>query len=187
MKLGVPKLCYVDKVGKAYFTTQPVTKQHGDDWDDPLDNAGTPYDDYNNKVTPTYKVFEALYDSRRFESPLDRQYDTRLSAQDINAGESPWLFYNAPRPTKDTVVIPAGTSAFEFANTLHSLGVTYAFSPELKEYLNDPTPFDGLVDGPVCPHCSAPAMPFRKLFDAKYELHTIFSCAHCSKIISIVK
>jgi hypothetical protein len=42
---NTPRLCYVDRPW-AYFTTQPITKQWGDDWDDaPYEhNAGTPYE-----------------------------------------------------------------------------------------------------------------------------------------------
>lgn len=36
------KLCYVEGAF-AYFTTQNLQEQWGDDWDDPLDNSGTPY------------------------------------------------------------------------------------------------------------------------------------------------
>lgn len=44
---GTPRLCFVDykREMRAYFTTQPVQKQWGDDWDDaPYEhNAGPPY------------------------------------------------------------------------------------------------------------------------------------------------
>ena len=42
--MDTPRLCYIDNCW-AYFTTQPLDKQWGDDWDDaPYEhNAGEPY------------------------------------------------------------------------------------------------------------------------------------------------
>ena len=51
-----PVLCYIDQMGRAYFTTQALSKQWGDDWNDaPYEhNAETPYDDRENP--PRWKI-----------------------------------------------------------------------------------------------------------------------------------
>jgi tRNA(Ile)-lysidine synthase TilS/MesJ len=104
------KLCYIEK-NFAYFTTQDLDKQTGDDWDDaPYEhNAGTPYtphrsysymkdgewargSDYNEDGTPKWEIYKVAYDYCGAETPAEiAGSNSRYSVDMINAKLIPWL------------------------------------------------------------------------------------------------
>ena len=188
MKLGIPKLCYIDKYASvAYFTTQEVTAQWGDDWDDPLDNSSAPYDDFSNRVDPKWLVLRVIYDPQDFESAHERTYNTSETVQSINKGNIPWLTYSASRPTKESKVFFAGMTIFEFTHILGTLGIAYALPKITKAYIADTTPPDGYSDGPFCPHCSMSIDPVKGLMHSiSGDVHVV-SCSACMKIITVLK
>lgn len=85
-------LCYADDEF-AYFTTQKLEKQWGDDWDDaPYEhNAGTPYDDKNS--VEDWKIFKVLFPSS-FSTPVEylKMLNTPFSVKQINTGVVAWLW-----------------------------------------------------------------------------------------------
>jgi hypothetical protein len=83
------KLCYVDDCW-AYFTTQELSKQIGDDWDDaPYEhNAGSPYEPYRDGET--WQILKVAFDGA-FTLPCDGYTNTPWSVTQINDGIVPWL------------------------------------------------------------------------------------------------
>jgi len=119
------KLCYVSG-DWAYFTTQDVTEQWGDDWNDaPYEhNAGRPYEyaDYHKeKGIAPWQIFEAPFDSG-LVAPGDSVLNSKYSVEDINRGDVPWL--QSPLWSKSEVRIMAGTTFKEFAIIINQVGGT---------------------------------------------------------------
>lgn len=83
---GEYKLCYVDGPA-AWFTTAPLDRQWGDDWDDGYRdiNAGSPYAWAPWMDCPVYHL-KRVY----FEGPF-LYPDIAFSVQEINSGEHAWL------------------------------------------------------------------------------------------------
>lgn len=104
------KLCYVDR-NFAYFTTQALDKQWGDDWDDKLYdcNAGTPYGyaDWNKeRGDAPWEIAMVAYDGPLY-TPADSFHgNANYSVKEINAGAIAWLVGEGD----DLVVIPVGTT-----------------------------------------------------------------------------
>jgi len=114
---GEPVLCYVDG-STAYFTTQDLSGQWGDDWNGrPYEhNAERPYGpcwhnepkhvverggklctddccklDWNEDGTPKWKIIKVHWEGP-FATPAERNNDNSpFSVEDINAGATPWL------------------------------------------------------------------------------------------------
>lgn len=123
------KLCYIDKPW-AFFTTNPLSKQWGDDWNDaPYEhNAGTPYEpgfyhyasgkskkvnsDWNKDGTPKWEILKVAFDGW-WATPCDNHLNSPYSVEDINAGSIAWLI-GAHKKHHVPVVIPAGTSLKNF-------------------------------------------------------------------------
>jgi hypothetical protein len=104
------KLCYI-RDNFAYFTTQELDKQTGDDWNDaPYEhNAGTPYlpmtqyfadgrrekypPDWNEDGTPKWEIYKVAYEgSWELQTPADLAgSNSRYSVQMINNKLTPWL------------------------------------------------------------------------------------------------
>ena len=117
------KLCYVNN-GSAYFTTQRVTDQWGDDWGDKpyIDNAGPPYKYTKNKDIQEGEDSQPweLY-IIKFESHLEEPYDLNVSVLDINSGRVAWLsspLYDVNEFTN----IYAGCSIEEFKKLIKKSG-----------------------------------------------------------------
>jgi hypothetical protein len=94
-------LCYVDAPW-AWFTTQALADQWGDDWNDaPYEcNAGTPY------TGDGWEVFRVAFDGD-FCGPSDG--GVWYSVEEINAGAVAWL--RSPRYAPSPhVIISAGTT-----------------------------------------------------------------------------
>ena len=89
--MSEPILCYVDNPW-AYFTTQPLEKQWGDDWNDaPYEyNAGTPYEWHEPDGEPRWEIVTVGYHGDFWE-PGDRTLNSPYSVETINAGAVPWL------------------------------------------------------------------------------------------------
>jgi hypothetical protein len=198
MNLGMPKLCYVcERRRLAYFTTQDVTKQWGDDWNDPLDNSSPPYDDYNNKTEPKWKIFYVVYDSTELHGPDNEGQASRssLSAESINKGKvTPWLASSTDwsgKPTKEKpIALYAGTTIYEFLNELDREGIAYGLPLDLKEYLG--TPPDTQSPHANCPGCgvglenvqmsAAGIINVNGTLDPKFNA-MFFRCPYCKVIL----
>ena len=155
------RLCYVEGMA-AYFTTQSVTEQWGDDWNDaPYEhNAGTPYApsvhhyangehklsprDWNPDGTPRYQLLRVLFELEHGYGELKAPCDfyganSPYSVQDINAGAIAWL--TAKRWDTDAKAyvvsgtLPAGATFAEFFEFIKAQGgVVYVPDTGLTPY-----------------------------------------------------
>lgn len=82
------QLCYVSGQ-MAWFTTQTLSAQWGDDWNDApyAFNAGEPYED--DQSPPRWQLYRLMFACSKLE-PIGERYGY-VSVQEINAGEWPWL------------------------------------------------------------------------------------------------
>lgn len=120
------KLCYVDG-NFAYFTTQELDKQWGDDWDDaPYEhNADLPYKfdshDKDRGVEP-WEIAEVCFDAD-LETPATCAYqgNSRYSVKAINAGAVAWLVTPKWR-SGEFVAINAGVTIDEFKRLVRKAG-----------------------------------------------------------------
>lgn len=119
------KLCYIDGAW-AYFTTQALADQRGDDWNDtPYEcNAGEPYQwgKYDaEKGRAPWEIVKIAYDSPTLETPEQHAGDnSRYCVDQINAGLVPWLatYYGQP----PTIKVMAGASVVEFSRAVVASG-----------------------------------------------------------------
>lgn len=124
------RLCYVDdfdndwepRILELYFTSLPLDKQWGDDWDDaPYEhNAGTPYtEDYSQPeikvengcgVYPKIKMKKLFLEKENYKqdllTPRTRCTNSPYSVKDINFGAAPWI--TIKEEGKNPVFIRAG-------------------------------------------------------------------------------
>ncbi len=124
-----PVLCYV-KHGWAYFTTQPLEKQWGDDWNNaPYEHkAEEPY--LPHTKDEFWQIIRLGY-SGPLATPAQNiawdkgQVDSGISVHDINDKKVPWL-----TPTDKAMehfAIYAGDTATDFVNkVLHVGGMVYS-------------------------------------------------------------
>ena len=110
-------LCYIDGPW-AFFTTQPLENQWGDDWDDvPYEhNAGCPYEPIEGE---SWEIIKVAWEGP-FITPDDGVINSRYSVQAINRGDIAWL-----RPVvweKLFRPISAGTTLQEFTDYMISVG-----------------------------------------------------------------
>ena len=136
--MSEPVLCFI-KGSIAYFTTQELSKQTGDDWDDaPYEhNAGPPYEpsmyyfadgrkekiprDWNEDGTPKWEISEVLFRTN-LVTPEEHHYgNSSYSVEDINAKYVPWLA-TAKYSGDPKVVIHAGVTITEFKRLIRSAG-----------------------------------------------------------------
>lgn len=116
--MSEPRLCYV--AGDwAYFTTQDVTEQWGDDWNDaPYEhNAGEPYGPWRDGEA--WEITRVAFDGP-FERPCDGHFNSPYTVEQINAGAVAWL--RTDRWHDVTVAIPAGTTLDDFVLLVGSAG-----------------------------------------------------------------
>ena len=114
-------LCYVDGCF-AYFTTQPLEDQWGDDWNDaPYEcNAGEPYRwhfEHDSHKTP-WTIKKVAFDVG-METPSSPTGYGGYSVEDINAKQVPWLRTTYSR---HKVAIFAGVDIEEFAVLIREAG-----------------------------------------------------------------
>jgi hypothetical protein len=120
-----PVLCYVEK-GVAWFTTCPLNKQWGDDWNDvPYQhNAGDPYTYMpymKNQGIEPYELTR-VFVIGHLEEPCD--FNDHWSVEAINRGETPWLEVADADDYSgiESVKIMAGTTLSSFKKIIRSLG-----------------------------------------------------------------
>lgn len=135
------KLCYIGKNQTAYFTTQPVELQRGDDWNDvPYEhNAEPPYGpiiyhysngekkkderDWNEDGTPKWELYHLKFDAGwRLQTPADKHYNSPYSVDMINAGAVAWLA--GTDADGKPIAIQAGASIEEFKQKVRQAGGT---------------------------------------------------------------
>jgi len=127
------KLCYVEG-NIAYFTTQDLDKQWGDDWDDaPYEhNAGLPYlpsvyyyadgrsekniRDWNKDGTPKWEIIKVMFEADLY-TPCNNAINSPYSVQDINNGKVAWL-----KSFNKEFYIYAGVSIKEFKRLVELSG-----------------------------------------------------------------
>lgn len=133
MSSNPPVLCYVDGPW-AYFTTQELSEQWGDDWNDaPYEhNAGQPYEysehDRKNGVEP-WQITKVAFDGD-LNQPCTGCVDSDISVQDINAGKVAWLYTS--KWNSKQVAIHAGATLAEFCELVREAGGTvYLPVPEI--------------------------------------------------------
>jgi len=145
-------LCYVhepwsrnDTDRTAYFTTQPLSEQWGDDWNDaPYDcNAGRPYTwrreryasqpdgthRFEPNPQPPWQIFEVEF-TGPFDTPAGVAFNTPYSVEDVNAGKIPWLWADVPREGAP-VVVAAGITYARFRKLVRRAGGTVGDLAEL--------------------------------------------------------
>ena len=121
-------LCYIE-CPWAFFTTQPLEKQWGDDWDDtPYEhNAGSPY---RPREGESWEIIKIAWEGP-FITPDDGVINSRYSVQTINRGDIAWL-----RPVawskEPSRPILAGTTLREFTDYMISVGGMIYFPWEEK-------------------------------------------------------
>jgi len=119
------KLCYIDGAW-AYFTTQALADQIGDDWNDtPYEcNAGAPYGwgEHDAKIgRAPWEIVKLAYDSPTLETPSEHANgNSRYCVDHINAGLTPWLatYWGETPPVK----VMAGASVAEFSRAVVASG-----------------------------------------------------------------
>lgn len=124
-------LCYV-KGPWAYFTTCPLEKQWGDDWDDaPYEhNAGLPYDWADYRDTPSYEIIKIAFEGP-FDEPRDHHLNSPFSVQAINRGAIAWLrFAIWDEPPDGWRDIQAGTTLRDFIRRLKTVDGARLYLPE---------------------------------------------------------
>lgn len=138
---GDYRLCYVDRQW-AYFTTQPLEEQWGDDWDDaPYEhNAGEPYlpsesfSRYNRETKqfepgtdyvdglPPWDIRKAAYEAA-LETPAElANGNSAYSVEMINAGAVAWLAPDRWSAKAGAKPIMAGTTLPEFRRLVREGG-----------------------------------------------------------------
>jgi hypothetical protein len=121
---GEPVLCYIEGCW-AYFTTQELSEQWGDDWNDASyeHNAEEPYE-YAPLCAEEgqipWTITKVAFDGD-FVAPCQERFPSQLSVEQINAGCVPWLRLNAWRSNKP-VIIPAGTTLDRFCELIRESG-----------------------------------------------------------------
>lgn len=109
-------LCYVEGPW-AYFTTQKLSEQWGDDWDDaPYEhNAEEPYTfqaHHKAEGRAPWIIVKVGWDGN-LVPPSDRHINSPWSVEAINAGGVAWL-QTPCWHAGEKIVIPAGTSLDDF-------------------------------------------------------------------------
>lgn len=119
MKKKEPILCYVSGPW-AYFTTQSLKKQWGDDWNDrPYEhNAGIPYGPHEGDKP--WEIISVAWHGD-FDQPCEGMFNSCWSVQDINNKCVPWL--RTSKWCKEPVVlIWAETPLSEFKKLIRQGG-----------------------------------------------------------------
>lgn len=125
--MNEPVLCYIEG-SRAFFTTQDLDKQWGDDWDDaPYEhNAGWPYEakGIDRDRGEAWEITELLFDSVPLETP-DQNTSNNWSVERINAKEIPWLQTSSWMVRNwhagDVKRVWAGTTLSEFKKTIKKM------------------------------------------------------------------
>ena len=116
-----PVLCYVED-SWAFFTTQPLADQWGDDWNDaPYEhNAGEPYmwrEGYDEAAR--WDIVKVAWEGP-FDTPSEHHFNSPYSVQAINGGAVAWL--SASRYSDNTKSVQAGVTLDEFCRIVTDAG-----------------------------------------------------------------
>lgn len=113
--MSEPVLCYIEEPW-AFFTTQPLDKQWGDDWDDaPYEhNAERPYRPLRDGES--WSIIQIAFEGQ-FETPASFHWNSPWSVQAINAGATPWLIH-----VESGSSINAGAHVDDFINYILECG-----------------------------------------------------------------
>jgi len=128
------RLCYIDEPW-AYFTTQELVDQTGDDWDDApyKSNAGEPYEynDHDRKaLKKPWSIYKLAWDSPELETP-----DEQWSVDRINSGAVAWLSTSRWVKKDKIINIHAGITLQKFKEAiLKSGGMVYLPTKEKNEH-----------------------------------------------------
>ena len=118
------KLCYI-KGDWAWFTTQDVDKQWGDDWDDaPYDcNAGDPYAWRESDKEPKWELLKVAFISR-LNVTGSQIFNSRYCVQDFNRLTIPWLISDAwdDEHDRERIKIMAGCTLPDFIARIQGCG-----------------------------------------------------------------
>jgi hypothetical protein len=120
--MSEPVLCFVQN-NRAYFTTQELSKQWGDDWNDaPYEhNAGLPNKPYGKEEEGQWEISEVIFQTD-LVTPEEYHYgNSSISVEDINAKYVPWLA-TAKYSSDPKVVIHAGVTITEFKRLIRQSG-----------------------------------------------------------------
>ena len=128
-----PVLCYVDG-NWAYFTTQSLDEQWGDDWDDvPYEhNAEPPYGPWND--VDTWEIIKIAWEGP-FESPCANTTNSPWSVKDINSKKVAWLI--PIYKNQNCRPIHAGVSLDEFCQLITKAGGEVYFRYGVSKNLTD--------------------------------------------------
>lgn len=124
-RLDEPVLCYVHNQC-AYFTTQPLAQQWGDDWNDaPYEhNAGDPstWDvHYERLGYAPWEIHRRYYEARMSTPEDDANYNSRYCVQTINGGAVAWLRSWKEGATREDHIW-AGDTIAEFTRKVQAAG-----------------------------------------------------------------
>lgn len=136
------ELCYVEG-NMAYFTTQGVNKQWGDDWDDaPYEfNAGPPYGPREGIDDHYWQIIKIGWEGP-FMTPEDRCLNSEYSVLDINSGKVPWL----SEPYIHNEEIWAGEPLGEFCRKIIQNGGKIYVEPHVAKILAGDKFYGGLIE-----------------------------------------
>ena len=116
------RLCYI-RNNIAFFTTQAIEDQWGDDWNDaPYEhNAGDPYDWWEGSEKPRYEIIRVHFEAP-METPANKAWsgNSRYSVDEINAKHVAWLAPN--NEIKWAEPIFAGVTIDEFMRLIWKAG-----------------------------------------------------------------
>ena len=128
-------LCYVMS-NCAYFTTQALDKQWGDDWDDaPYEHNAGPPSEWHSRIDKDKERWHIIrvYFNAPYAAPCNSFYNSQYSVQSINAQLVPWLKHCTWGSTWGSDELPsiwAGTTLREFVRAIHAAeGDVYAPLP----------------------------------------------------------
>lgn len=114
--MNEPVLCYVDNPW-AFFTTQSLEQQTGDDWDDAFFkwNAGEPYE------RGDWQIIKVAFDSQHQIETAD-EYAGDYSVEVINKGAAPWLRVSSAYSNASRVGFYAGGTLSQFVEFIEAVG-----------------------------------------------------------------
>jgi hypothetical protein len=127
------RLCYVDSRDNfAWFTSIPLDRQWGDDWDDsPYEhNAGEPYDTHYDppkakkgveRTREEHKLVKVAWQSLH-ATPCTDYANSPYSVQAINAGNCAWLMAHRWNEHEAIRPIAAGTTLRDFIKKIEEAG-----------------------------------------------------------------
>ena len=121
--MNEPILCYVSGQW-AYFTTQPLKDQWGDDWNDaPYEhNAGRPYE-WRVSDRPPWEIIKVAFDGPcQTPAEINGGCNSPWSVEQINAGAVAWLQTDKWVPEEQKTIIPAGATMSEFRAAIKKSG-----------------------------------------------------------------